>query len=516
MDRSLPLSNRRLLLSAVVVGLVVALVLLATSPMLPMTWDEGDALRRAEQIGGGRWEFTTEREGHPAGFGIVIAIGWRLADGWLPPLLAARFGPILLFACAAAALFYRLGRDYSLIASLAGAAALMLLPRMFAHAHVAAGDGPLTACWILTWATFALAQQGWKGALTWGAVLGLTLSMKATGWLAPVPFVLWAAAYRDRAAARALVVGLPVALAVFFLMNPPLWQDPITGWTTFFQLNLGRAAAELNISTQFLGRMYNLDHPLPWYNTLFWTAVTAPLGLLALAGAGLAATLRRPKSRPMEMLVVLNWLLLLVVRALPGVPVHDGVRLFLPSFAFLAALVGIGTHEVYRWASQRWPADRRMYVLTGAALLSVYAVCSVNLWLYAPQWLSYYNLAIGGLPGAAAGGMEPTYWWDALDSRALDWLHANTARDEKIRFAAPSPDNLSWMNRWGVLRRGWHVSHPGRYRWYVIQHRPSAWQRSDRRLLENAVPVYRKTLLGVPLLSVYDYRDFEWTGSIER
>ncbi len=508
MERADTCIRVRLPAAAFAVALAAALALSATAPMLPMTWDEGDSLRRAGQISQGRWEFTVEREGHPAGFGIVIAAGWRLAAGWLPPLTAARFGPMLLFAAAAGALFYRLAKDHSLTAGLGGAAAMLLLPRMFAHAHVAASDGPLTACWVLAWAVFAPARQGWKWALLWGGLLGATLSMKATGWLAPVPFVLWAALYRDRAALRALGIGLPVALVVFFLMNPPLWQQPVDGWATFFRLNFGRAGGGLNISTWFLGRMYNLDHALPWYNTLVWTAVTVPPGLLLLAATGTVAALRRPGRRSADVLILLNGLVLLVVRTLPGVPVHDGVRLFLPSFAFVAAMAGIGAHEVYGWAARRWPARRRPRVLWIGGLVGVYAACSVNLWLYAPQWLSYYSPAIGGLPGAAAAGMEPTYWWDALDADAIEWLHANTPAGEKIRFAAPSPDNLVWMNQWGVLRRGWHEAQPGRYRWYVVQHRPSAWQPPDRWLLENATPVYRKTLLGVPLLSVYRYDEF--------
>ena len=32
----------------------------------------------------------------------------------------------------------------------------------------------------------------------------------------------------------------------------------------------------------------------------------------------------------------------MVLRALPNAPGHDGVRLFLPAFAFLACLAGIG------------------------------------------------------------------------------------------------------------------------------------------------------------------------------
>ncbi len=484
-------------------------MLVTTASLLPITWDEGDSFRRARQIFDGQWEFATQREGHPAGYGIVIAIGWWLADGWLPPLTAVRFGPMMLFACATGALFYRLAKDYSITAGAGGVASLLFLPRMFAHAHVAAGDGPLTACWILSWATFAPARNGWKSALIWGTMLGVTFSMKATGWLAPVPFILWAILYRDRSAARALAVGVSIALAMFLLMNPPLWAQPVDGLTAFFRLNAGRVGMGLNLSTQFLGCMHNLDYPLPWYNTLFWTAVTVPLGILAFAGLGSVAALRHPRDRSAGVLIILNWATLVVVRALPGVPVHDGVRLFLPSFAFLAALAGIGAHESFRWATRHRIAGWRPRALVNTALALISIVCLANLVVYVPQWLSYYNVLIGGLPGAAAVGMEPTYWWDALDASSLAWLDAHTDENEKIRFTAPSPDNLLLLSKWGLLQRGWRTSQPGRYRWYVLQHRPSAWKPCDRWLLENAVPVYRRTLLGVPLLSVYEYRDFE-------
>ena len=51
-----------------------------------------------------------------------------------------------------------------------------------------------------------------------------------------------------------------------------------------------------------------------------------------------------------------------------------------------------------------------------------------------PVPLSYYSPLVGGLPGATALGMEPTYYWDALTDDALDWLNAHTAPGESILF----------------------------------------------------------------------------------
>ena len=136
-----------------------AVLLLVTSSGLPIVWDEGDTIQRAEQIASlapRDWPYTTQREGHPPLAGIVIALGRSIAPAWLDPLTQFRLGPILLFSLAAGAMFYRLQRDYRVwVVSLTAVAALVTMPRLFAHAHFATLDGPLTACWILAWAAFA-------------------------------------------------------------------------------------------------------------------------------------------------------------------------------------------------------------------------------------------------------------------------------------------------------------------------------------------------------------------------
>ena len=508
-NHSCSLARRKALLGALLAGTFCGVLLAVTSPGLPMAWDEGNAILRAEALTQGKWLYTTQIEGHPALYGIVIAAGRAVSAAWLSPLQSARLGPIALFSLAAGAMFYRLARERSLPAAVAGVAALVTLPRLFAHAHFASIDGPLTSCWILAWATFAAARTSRRGAVLWGVALGATLSAKATGWIAPIPFLLVTAAYRDRAGMKALGVGLPVAMLAFFVLNPPLWHEPIAGSMRFFELNLHRADQPgLNISTWFLGRMYNLDFPLPWYNTLFWTAVVVPSGTLVLAVVGLGGTSRRWRSARWEMLIVANWAILLVVRALPGAPPHDGVRLFLPSLAFLAALAGLGCDDLIGYVARRWPDRRRPVRIAGAAVLLVLLVNTVELVRYGPQWLSHYNRLIGGLPGATAAGMEPTYYWDALDASVLDWLHAHTKPDEKVWFAAGSFENLVLMQRWGLLRREISTDRPGTYRWYVIQHRPSAWPPVDRRLFLDGEAAYSKRLLGVPLVKVFAFEDY--------
>ncbi len=555
--------RRTLLLLSAATALATLGLLLSTSPRLPMGWDEGNAIGRAEQIrqwtrswvarAPGQphplsrraieqdWPYTTRVEGHPAFYGIVLAAGQGISGKWLPPLEGWRFGPMLLFSLAAGALFHAIARQFGQAAGLAAALALLVQPRLFAHAHFALADALLAACWVLAWAAFAPPRPNWRRAVLFGLLLGMAMSTKAPGWFAPIPFILRAALYRDGRAAAALALGLPVALATFYLLNPPLWHEPLAGLATFVHLNTHR---QINVAILFLGGMYDLHHALPWYNTLVWTAITVPAGLLALAVLGILGVVRRGRADRAGVLLILNWLILLVVRALPGTPPHDGIRLFLPSFAFLAGLAGLGAAQLLgRWTAcpppgpialrangrPRSARDTRQslggrhteYLCVGyfrtAVVALVFIGSAANLAWYAPQWLSYYNLLIGGLRGAAAAGMEPTYYWDALDGEVLGWLAAHTGGDEKVRFGSGSPENLALMRAWGALGVEYRPDAPGRYAWYVIQRRPSACLPPDQWLLKNARPVYRKTLrqsgwgpwrLDVPLIEIYRYADF--------
>lgn len=545
-----PASRRAATCLAIVVTVTAALLLLATSPSLPLTWDEGSSFSRADALYdlgqrlltagdirqaadllsarslSQRYPYTIYHEGHPSFSGWLIALGRAIAPADWEPKTAYRLGPMLWFALAAGALAYRLARDHSTIAAVAGVAALLAIPRAFVHAHIAAFDGPLTASWILAWCCYGPARRDLRiGGVLFGLFLGLTFGCKATGWLAPVPFLACALLQRDRRGLLALAVGVPIALAVFVWTNPPLWHDPIGGLQTFFELNANRAARPgLNISTQFLGRMYNLDYSPPWYNAFFWTAVTVPVGTLLLAAVGMASVLRRGITDNAGPVILANWLVLLIVRALPGVPPHDGIRLFLPSFPFLACLAGIGLAQCWTFiAGRRWPRSAQWLARLAAALLLVGSASSVA-W-YWPQGLSHYNLLIGGLRGATRAGMEPTYYWDSLDRRALRWLNEHTPPHVVIRFGSAPPQNLRLLRRCGMLEP-LYLPDPGSFpleppaSWYVIQCRPSAHHAHDRWLIQNAQPVYQHTIrppdegygpwrLDVPILEVYAYADYE-------
>src|SRR4029077_11680214 len=109
------------------------------------------------------------------------------------------------------------------------------------------------------------------------------------------------------------------------------------------------------IPVQFLGTVYlTPNESLPWYNTLVWTVLVTPASVLMLGIVGFGSALRRWRTEPVGLLIAGHWAFLMMVRALPHTPGHDGVRLFLPAFGVLALLAGLGAKALLdhwgRWA----------------------------------------------------------------------------------------------------------------------------------------------------------------------
>ncbi len=128
---------------------------------------------------------------------------------------------------------------------------------------------------------------------------------------------------------------------------------------------------------------------LPWYNSLLWTVVATPVGFLVLAMARLVRFQGR-KPEPFGVLVLLNWGFLLLLKAMPHTPGHDGVRQFLPAFGMLALMAGLGARALIDRFG-RW-GKGLVIVAVGEGVVSLAVMMPVP--------LSYYSPIIGGLPGA--------------------------------------------------------------------------------------------------------------------
>jgi hypothetical protein len=470
------------------------------------------------------WPFAREEpHGHPPFYALVGLIGDVVVPAW-PDLERARFGPILVFSLTAGVLFSFMTRRWGAWAGVVASGAWVLQPQLFGHGHYAAYDGLLSSLWVQAIVAFWLAveggvmRRGW--AVAFGLVLGWAADTKLTGWFLPLPFVGWAVLCAvgkafswttsksspspleeegrvggrwARHATQTLLIAAPVALLTVYLFNPAWWFDPVSGVERFFRSNLTRGKTA-PIPILFLGKTYNTPiESLPWYNTLVWTVIATPVGFLALAVVGSVRSVIRWRVEPFGLLALGHWLFLLILRALPHTPGHDGVRLFLPAFGVLTILAGLGAASVIaRW--RRWGK-----VIAVAALVEGAASVAVMM----PVPLSYYSPVVGGLFGASRIGMEPTYYWDGLSDEVLDFLNTHTPPGYRVEFAT-IPTSLIYLKRTGRLTAPLAPFDPGIDAWYVLQNRPGAFEPWDRAILEAAggrVPAVSAKLL-TPLVWV--------------
>jgi hypothetical protein len=192
-----------------------------------------------------------------------------------------------------------------------------------------------------------------------------------------------------------------------------------------------------------------------------------------------------------------HWAFLLLLRALPHTPGHDGERQFLPAFGMLALLAGLGAAGLTAW----WPRGGRALIAAGLA------EGAVGIAVMMPVPLSYYSPIVLGLPGATALGMEPTYYWDALDRRALDWLNRNTPAGQSVLFAT-NPTAWFYLRETGRLRVPVAPFEPGEPAWYVVQNRPGAFRPEERRLIARIGPKHvLAARLGVPLVWAFPFEE---------
>jgi hypothetical protein len=342
-------------------------------------------------------------------------------------IVAARFAPALAFGLLVFLVGWSVGRMEGTVAGVVASAAVFLVPRMFGHAHLAALD-TFTALFFVATA-IAVVEADIRGgklrsyALA-GAIWGLALLTRLHGLLLLPPVMIWLVwRFRFRGILSFAVWG-GAGGVTFFAGWPWLWLDPIRHLGQF----VGTATARMPIHVFYMGQAW-LDRDVPRHYAVGMFAATLPLGLLVLGALGLWARRRVCESPPGFYLLVGTVVFLLTVFSWPGVPVYDGVRLFLMVFPLWAVAVGVGAKWLFEhraWASRS--VRLRLSVVGGLV-----AAQGIGLVLYHPCYLSHYGLLVGGLPGAERLGFEVNYWGDAVTESLLARL-AEKAQKTAVLF----------------------------------------------------------------------------------
>ncbi len=290
-----------------------------------------------------------------------------------------------------------------------------------------------------------------------GAVLLIPLLVwlvrRGLAWLRPRS-PLWG---RERPGLEIVAALAAWAPAVAWLGNPAWWVETIPRLAHYYAISAARRGALPDIQVLYFGQIY--EYSLPWPNAWVLIAITVPVTILAAALVGLLWGLARVRSDRLPLYCLVHLATLPVMR-MAETPGHDGVRLFLPSFLFLAAFAGWGTLALADGLARLARAGTRQALVRGALSLLVIGPAAWDLVRIHPFELSYYNALIGGPKGAWDTGFELTYWYDAFTPGALAELNDRLPPGADLDFPnqLSAPTTFLELQTLGALRPDLHLA----------------------------------------------------------
>ncbi len=214
------------------------------------------------------------------------------------------------------------------------------MPRVFAHAHLAALDTFLSLFWTLALLAGDRALRSQRPILAMagaGVLWALALLTKIHAWFLLPILGVWSLVWLSpRRAVAAMLAWTVVGISLFWLGWPWLWYDSWNRLQAFW----GTGVARSTIMVQYFGQVV-ADRDVPWHYPWFYFVVTVPVGLLALGIVGIVRGWRNRRADPLPMLLAGTIVVFLVIFS-TRVPVYDGERLFLHVFPAWAMLIGLG------------------------------------------------------------------------------------------------------------------------------------------------------------------------------
>jgi 4-amino-4-deoxy-L-arabinose transferase-like glycosyltransferase len=452
---------------AVVIGLITVVVLLLTTGGIGVTWDEPVYIASSnsyaawyqrlvsDPVGAMNpgaitkaWEVVHE---HPPLVRIYSGLIWIAARHLTDDVTAHRFGNILLVGVMAALLYKMVAEETNGWAGIASIIALFTMPRFFFHAHLIELDMPVAAMTVIVayifWRTKENARI--RYSLLLGAAWGMALSVKIDTIFILPALLLWVVLVRRKGDLifRLLIAGA-VAVPVFWALWPWLYHDTVRRLLEFL---LFPFLAHWMNREFYLGRIYTAT---PWHYPFVMIAAVVPLGTTLLYLAGIARSFIGRRIRPFGLFLLFNALAPLLIQASGRFAAFDGERFSMAAFPFLAALAGIGfagLAQLVQMLLRRFRAPILAPAVSAAlGILLVLSPILDAIRLY-PHLLSYYSEQVGGLPGAVALGLEPTYWCDTYID-AVGFINEHAKPGDSVWVEGSSFRVLLYYQLIGVLR----------------------------------------------------------------
>lgn len=463
----------------------------------------------------------SERSEHPSVQKILSGFSLLLLEDGLGPIAAMRAPMAILFGLTLC-LIYLLGRRaWSAGAGFLAAFAYGVQPQIFGLSHFATMEPVLLFMTVLVVYCFARGIDSRFWSLPTGVAFGALLATKINGFFLLPPLVLWGYLYHRRTTVHNFFWMATLGPAVFVLLWPWLWPDPVNRFLDYLQFH----ATHQQTASWFQGTKWGYGGPnAPWTYPSVMIGITTPVAVLALAGLGALAAAFRLFRRPLPALFLLVMLVTWAVASAPGTPKYDGIRLFAPLFPFLALMAGGGADlllAIGRWADRRHaasspyaPKSARSAFLLGLFVLLALGVDGGFGMTYHPHLLSYFNPLVGGIAGAEKAGYEVTWWGEVVDDEVLEELDETIPDGASLKLLALHELNFQQLQKWGALKPGIRLDAEPPYNYHLLLWRRGFFGTAEKLLADSGryPPIRSWEEGGVTLLSLHETVPFPVPG----
>ena len=454
-------------------------------------------------------KYWSATRGHPPLAKLLSALTILVFHKITGLIASARLSTAFSFSFLLMLIYSLVRRFWSWKAGIFSSLSLLIMPRFFGHAHLAALDVLMSTMSVLVVFSFIRGIDNWRWSLSLGVFFGLALATKLNALYLPFPLIIWAHLYHRKDYANNLIAMLFISPFVFLAIWPWLWVDTSQHLLGYLASKIQRSV----IPVYYLGKTYG-ESPPPWHYPFLMTAITIPSGLVLTGLAGIAGVIKSSlphrstgDRHKIGMLIIFSALFPLILMSLPGIPKYDGVRLFLPAFPFLAILSGIGLEQLGEKTDGfiRRKLNLRTIIhlplIIGLLFLGISARPLVAI---SPYYLSYYNILAGGVKGAKKLGMETTYWGDSMTQTVLDYLNGQPP-GTRVNFFPVGSNIVPLLEFSGELRSDIEVTSREKADFLVLNCRQGFFDDKLWKIYKEEKPIKEAGTFykGVPLTAVY-------------
>jgi hypothetical protein len=319
-----------------------------------------------------------------------------------------------------------------------------------------------------------------------------------------------------------LIIGGVGAFALFILLWPAMWVDPVGSLRQVLSA-AGEYAAEGHLKpTYFAGEIYSGD-PGFWFYPITYLWRSTPITWIGLALAAVGLLLRVPPLNNPRVRATVGALLIYALGFMlfMNIGAKKFDRYLLPSYLPLELIAGVGWAVALHWASQRGSKQHgarkgtwRYLPIAAALVLIAQAMFALPTF---PYYLTYYNPVMGGVERAPQVMMIG--WGEGADE-AGRYLDAKADATELRVASGYTNGPLSYFFRGQTLPLTfWHDAD---YAAVFVQD----WQRQlpsrkSAAYFQQMTPETTITLDGIDYVHLYDLRNSplpdyvaEWDGVI--